>query len=238
MGVTVVEVQEPFEAALARVDGGLSWPRGGVTGAGTTWVLPHEPNASSTATHRLLAAGAEVSWATEPIRVGDRHLRHRRHRRATGAAAADDRAGIGAWPGDRGHDACAAGRAPAAASAATGGASTNRGAAIPTLDGPGGCSSSTSCRTRVCARTRCKAPAFGRQFDVLVLPGHTRDAAAPRPAGRRTSCPQHRGGLGRRGGRGAACVRPGRGHDHHARECRAVCRRAPRRAREQRGCQR
>jgi hypothetical protein len=41
---------------------------------GGTWVLSHTPNAASTATHRLLAAGAEVSWATDPIRTTTRTL--------------------------------------------------------------------------------------------------------------------------------------------------------------------
>ena len=74
MGVSVVEVQEPFDAPLTRLDGAPSWPHGHVQGNGSTWVLPHEPNASATATHRLLAAGAEVSWATEPIKVGSRQF--------------------------------------------------------------------------------------------------------------------------------------------------------------------
>jgi hypothetical protein len=74
MGVTVVEVPAPFDAALTRLGRDLAWPRGVVTGSGTTWVLSHSPNASSTATYRLLAAGADVSWATEPVRVGERQF--------------------------------------------------------------------------------------------------------------------------------------------------------------------
>jgi hypothetical protein len=69
-----VEVQDPFEAVLTRMGQEPSWPRGRVTGTGTTWVLPHEPNASVTATHRLLEAGAEVSWATEPVHAGERRF--------------------------------------------------------------------------------------------------------------------------------------------------------------------
>ena len=74
MGVTVIEVQDPFSAALRLVDGDPTWPRGTVTGTGTTWINPHEPNGAATATHRLLASGADVAWATEPVRVAHRQF--------------------------------------------------------------------------------------------------------------------------------------------------------------------
>jgi hypothetical protein len=74
MGVTVIEVQDPFSAALRLVDGDPTWPRGTVTGTGTTWIIPHEPNGAATATHRLLASGADVAWATEPVRIAHRQF--------------------------------------------------------------------------------------------------------------------------------------------------------------------
>ena len=154
MGVTVVEVQDPFDAVLTPLGEELTWPRGRVTGTGTTWVLPHEPNSSVTATHRLLEAGAEVSWATEPVRVGERRF-------GTGAIVVRRASPQLWWALSRPISASTSrpqpGRCtPTASCRSTSRAwrCTSRGVGIPTPDGLAGYSSSTRCPTLACGRTR------------------------------------------------------------------------------------
>ncbi len=85
MGVEVVRIENPFQAKLDRV-GPVPEPAGGVwitvnTGArnpsalvrATTFLLPHQWNASARALNRLLKEqGVEVSWASEEF-VADGH---------------------------------------------------------------------------------------------------------------------------------------------------------------------
>ena len=64
MGVRAVPVQAPFDAQLARLDA-IPSPKGKFTRHGSGahgYLIRAEPNAKTTATNRLLRAGAEVSW--------------------------------------------------------------------------------------------------------------------------------------------------------------------------------
>jgi hypothetical protein len=70
MDVDTVAVDSPFEARLERMGPVSLVQSSRVHGTGSTYLIPHEPNASATATHRLLAAGADVSWTTEPMTIG------------------------------------------------------------------------------------------------------------------------------------------------------------------------
>ncbi len=74
MGVETIQVDRPFDAKLALIQGDVEAPAGRVTGTGPVYVLPHEPNASIVAMNRLLKAGAAVSWAREPITVNGRRF--------------------------------------------------------------------------------------------------------------------------------------------------------------------
>jgi hypothetical protein len=73
MGVKAVEVKEPFEANLARVEkipapaGQLRAAEGAVRVYG--YLIRPEPNSKALATNRLLKAGADVAWLTEPVEV-------------------------------------------------------------------------------------------------------------------------------------------------------------------------
>ena len=69
MGVTLRTVDRPFQAALATLDTDQALPRGRVSGNGSIFLLPHESNASLTATARLLAEGAEVAWARSELKA-------------------------------------------------------------------------------------------------------------------------------------------------------------------------
>jgi Zinc carboxypeptidase len=72
MGVRTIEIDRPFTADLELLADDAPPPPGGVSGTGATWILPHEPNASITATHRLLDAGADVAWLTGELRLDGR----------------------------------------------------------------------------------------------------------------------------------------------------------------------
>ena len=72
MGVRTLEIDRPFTADLERLTEEVPAPGGGVTGTGAAWILPHAPNASLTATNRLLSAGADVAWLVEDTRVDGR----------------------------------------------------------------------------------------------------------------------------------------------------------------------
>jgi hypothetical protein len=197
MGVTVVEVRDPFDALLARVDGWTSWPRAGIAGEGTTWVLPHEPDVSSTATHRLLAAGAEVSWATEPVRIGDRifntgaivvrRISPELINRLSEELALDVAATTRSLPAEH----LLPLRLPRVAVYEPWGGNADAGWTrwiFEQHDLP---------YTQVRA-DEVKAPAFAQQFDVLVLP----DMPGPlllRGLQGANVMPQHRGGLGEEG---------------------------------------
>ena len=72
MGVNVVEVNQPLEAAAHplpvpyQVEGRLSGD--GANG----WILSHKANDSFTALNGLLDAGAEAWWLSEPLKIGER----------------------------------------------------------------------------------------------------------------------------------------------------------------------
>jgi len=70
MGVDTVAIDAPFDARLERMAPVTTVRPSRVSGSGTTFLIPHEPNASATATNRLLAAGADVSWTAAPLTVG------------------------------------------------------------------------------------------------------------------------------------------------------------------------
>ena len=72
MGVSLRTVEHPFEAALATLDADQPLPRGRVSGTGPIFLMPHESNTSLTATARLLAEGAEISWARSPVKIAGR----------------------------------------------------------------------------------------------------------------------------------------------------------------------
>jgi hypothetical protein len=72
MGVETVRVDQPFEATLSLLPDDFDPRLGGVRGTGGVFVLDHAANASVTATNRLLAGGADVSWAREAITVNGR----------------------------------------------------------------------------------------------------------------------------------------------------------------------
>jgi hypothetical protein len=72
MGVTLRTVDRPFQASLATLDTEQPLPRGRVSGSGSIFLLPHESNTSLTATARLLAQGAEISWARSSVKVAGR----------------------------------------------------------------------------------------------------------------------------------------------------------------------
>jgi hypothetical protein len=73
MGVKVITVAEPFQAALTKVD--KISARGGVAeiergnGPVKAYILEHESNASMKALNRLMKEKAEVYWAAKPITV-------------------------------------------------------------------------------------------------------------------------------------------------------------------------
>ena len=69
MGVRVDRVSEVRGGSFRPVSGSVTAPAGEVTGnAGFGYAISHRPNASVIAQNRLLAAGAEVSWAAEGFR--------------------------------------------------------------------------------------------------------------------------------------------------------------------------
>ena len=67
MGVDTVQIEAPFEAALTPLVEDAVLPPGRVVGSGTTYLLSHESNQSFVALNRLLALGATVEWAREPL---------------------------------------------------------------------------------------------------------------------------------------------------------------------------
>jgi hypothetical protein len=73
MGVETVKVDKPFDAKLTRA-GDIQAAAGKISGAGATYVLPHELNNSATAMNRLLKDGADISWARDEITVNGRRF--------------------------------------------------------------------------------------------------------------------------------------------------------------------
>ncbi|MCI0440034.1 MAG: hypothetical protein L0177_13035, partial [Chloroflexi bacterium] len=72
MGVRAIEVKAPFTARMERVAAPAP-PPGEVRrceGRAVAYLLRPDSNASARAVNRLLAAGAEVAWAREPLCVG------------------------------------------------------------------------------------------------------------------------------------------------------------------------
>ena len=69
MGVETIRVDEPFEARLTPVAGGVAAPAGRVSGdpAAETYLLSPDSNRSAVAVNRLLAAGASVAWSRTPL---------------------------------------------------------------------------------------------------------------------------------------------------------------------------
>jgi hypothetical protein len=197
MGVSVVEVQDPFEAMLTRMGQDLSWPRGRVTGAGNTWVLSHEPNASVTATHRLLEAGAEVSWATEPVHAGERRFEtgaivvRRASPQLVATLAADLGLEIEATNRPLPAESLLPLHLPRVAIYEPWGGNPDAGWTRWVLE------QHALPYTRV-RHDEVKDPAFGRRFDVLILP----DTPVPlllRGLQGPNIMPRHRGGLGDEG---------------------------------------
>jgi len=67
MGVDTVQIAEPFKASLTLLVEDASLAPGDVVGSGTTYLLSHESNQSFVALNRLLALGATVEWARQPL---------------------------------------------------------------------------------------------------------------------------------------------------------------------------
>jgi hypothetical protein len=72
MGVDAVKVDAPFQANLTKLPDDFDPRLGRINGNGGTFVMDHAVNAAATATNRLLAAGAEIGWAGEPLTVNGR----------------------------------------------------------------------------------------------------------------------------------------------------------------------
>jgi hypothetical protein len=70
MGVNTVQIETPFEASLTLLVEDAVLAPGRVMGSGTTYLLSHESNQSFIALNRLLALGATVEWAKEPLTTG------------------------------------------------------------------------------------------------------------------------------------------------------------------------
>ncbi len=75
MGVETTLVNRPFEASLTLLAEDVEATPGGVSSAstGSVYVLSHDANNAFIAMNRLLAAGARVSWAQDPLEVNDQH---------------------------------------------------------------------------------------------------------------------------------------------------------------------
>ena len=67
MGVDTVQIEAPFEASLTLLVEDAVLAPGRVIGSGTTYLLSHESNQSFVALNRLLALGATVEWARQPL---------------------------------------------------------------------------------------------------------------------------------------------------------------------------
>ena len=67
MGVDTVQIEDPFDASLTLLAEEAVLAPGRVVGSGTTYLLSHESNQSFVALNRLLALGATVEWAREPL---------------------------------------------------------------------------------------------------------------------------------------------------------------------------
>ena len=72
MGVDVVQIDTPFEVRLTRLDARATPSAGRVAGRGEVYVLDHGVNNSFVAMNRLLRAGADITWAADPIVVNGR----------------------------------------------------------------------------------------------------------------------------------------------------------------------
>jgi hypothetical protein len=72
MGVDTIFVREPFEADLRRLES-IELAPGRVSGAGSAYVLSHEPNNSLVAVNRLLKGGFEVSWLLAKATIAGRN---------------------------------------------------------------------------------------------------------------------------------------------------------------------
>ena len=72
MGVDVRQIDRPFDASLVRLDETATPPPGRVTGRGDVFVLDHAVNNAFVAMNRLLQEGDAITWARDPLTVGDR----------------------------------------------------------------------------------------------------------------------------------------------------------------------
>jgi len=74
MGVSTVQIERPFDAALTRLTRDAEAPPGGVTGAGDAFVLDAAVVRSATAVNRLLKAGASIAWARDEFADAERRF--------------------------------------------------------------------------------------------------------------------------------------------------------------------
>ena len=71
MGVKFDRILDGFDGPFSGVEGLIKVPEGDITGGGSAgWLVSHATNNSFILSNRLLAAGHEVSWVTEPLKVG------------------------------------------------------------------------------------------------------------------------------------------------------------------------
>lgn len=70
LGVEVHQVDEPFEASLARVEG-VTVPRAEIRGEGNYWLFSHRNNAFARLLNRLLREGHAGYWAPNGFRTDD-----------------------------------------------------------------------------------------------------------------------------------------------------------------------
>ena len=71
MGVNTVEVEQPFEAQMAKVDE-VALPAGKMEGAGTTYLLTPDSNNAYLAVNRLFKENAQIARIPKSMREGDK----------------------------------------------------------------------------------------------------------------------------------------------------------------------
>jgi hypothetical protein len=68
MGVETIFVKKPFDADLAKLKQ-IVLPPGKISGAGSLFILDHQPNNSLVAVNRLLKEGHEILWLKDEVKV-------------------------------------------------------------------------------------------------------------------------------------------------------------------------